>query len=292
MSGNSFLPAPMLVMSGTLNNIQLEIWEGDMLHVDCDVIVNAANEQLQHGGGVAALISEKAGALMDNESNEWIRNYGPIGEGSIAWTESYNLASFKKIIHAVGPKGPDSPQKQDQMRKTILNSILKANEFGFQSIVFPALSVGIFDYPKDIAAMIHINSFFYYATTLISNLPQITLTRIAFCIRNEEVLQHFISKFQENQKNFHYIKLNGLRSNYQLCSYCRLPNRVSVFEIFKSCGHTCDICFYNNSLHQCPLCASPYQISQNHPDPSLYKICRTCINYINRNEPHQCSYQV
>lgn len=66
--------------------------------------MNAANEHLMNGGGVALAISIAAGDVFDRECVEWIQKRGPIKDGSAAITTAGKIKGAKKVIHVVGPK--------------------------------------------------------------------------------------------------------------------------------------------------------------------------------------------
>lgn len=72
------------------------------LLIDELVIVNAANEMLAHGGGVAGAIRRAGGPSIQRESSEWVRCHGPVREGSAAWTGGGDMMA-PIVIHAVGP---------------------------------------------------------------------------------------------------------------------------------------------------------------------------------------------
>src|SRR5512147_1740130 len=84
----------------------IQIVQGDITTEEVDAIVNAANEHLQHGGGVAWAISKKGGPAIQGESDEWIRQHGPVSHSHPAWT-SGGLLPAKYVIHAVGPMWGD-----------------------------------------------------------------------------------------------------------------------------------------------------------------------------------------
>ena len=87
----------------------LRIVQGDLTEEQVDAIVNAANERLAHGGGVAGAIVRKGGRIIQDESSAWVRDHGPVTTGTAAITGAGKLKA-KKVIHAVGPvwRGGDS----------------------------------------------------------------------------------------------------------------------------------------------------------------------------------------
>lgn len=137
----------------------IQIVQGDITTEEVDAIVNAANERLQHGGGVAWAISKKGGIAIQRESDLWIRQHGPVTHSRPAWTSGGNLPA-KYVIHAVGPVW-DNPQHAEEIGKTdndlalaVTGSLAVADELGCSSIALPAISTGIFGFPKDRAAAI------------------------------------------------------------------------------------------------------------------------------------------
>ena len=130
----------------------LQIVQGDITTEEVDAIVNAANEDLQHGGGVAWAISKRGGPGIQQESDEWIRTHGQVPHAHPAWT-SGGLLPAKTVIHAVGPVwgvGDEDAKLVD----AITGSLRVADELELKTIAFPAISTGIFGFPKERAAKI------------------------------------------------------------------------------------------------------------------------------------------
>lgn len=130
----------------------IQIVQGDITIEEVDAIVNAANEQLQHGGGVAWAISKKGGPAIQKESNGWIRQHGPVSHARPAWT-SGGLLSAKYVIHAVGPVWGEGDE-DNKLALAVTGSLVVADELKCSSIALPAISTGIFGFPKDRAASI------------------------------------------------------------------------------------------------------------------------------------------
>jgi len=96
----------------------IRILRGDITAEQVDAIVNAANSHLKHGGGVAAAIVKKGGEVIQRESDEWVRQYGPVPTGQVAITNAGNLPA-KAVIHAVGPVwGEHTPERADELLKS------------------------------------------------------------------------------------------------------------------------------------------------------------------------------
>ncbi len=134
----------------------LEICQGDLTRAKVDAIVNAANSRLAHGGGVAAAISRAGGSAIQQESDEWVRKHGPVKHDQPAYT-SGGCMPCKYVIHAVGPIWGEGDE-QAKLTAAIQGSLAVADKLGLTSIAFPAISTGIFGFPKDLAAVIFMRS--------------------------------------------------------------------------------------------------------------------------------------
>lgn len=140
----------------------LQIVQGDITIDKVDAIVNAANEHLQHGGGVAWAISKRGGPTVQEESDEWIRKHGPVTHSHPAWTLG-GLLPAKYIIHAVGPVWGDGDEDK-KLTDAVKGSLRVADELKCKAISMPAISTGIFGFPKDRAARIIFSAIETYFT--------------------------------------------------------------------------------------------------------------------------------
>lgn len=140
----------MLVEKTFQSGQSLQIVQGDITTEEVDAIVNAANEQLAHGGGVAWAISKKGGPKIQQESDAWVRKHGPVSHTHPAWT-SGGLLPSKYVIHAVGPVWGDGDEDK-KLSDAVTGSLQVADELKCKSISMPAISTGIFGFPKDRAA--------------------------------------------------------------------------------------------------------------------------------------------
>jgi O-acetyl-ADP-ribose deacetylase (regulator of RNase III) len=130
----------------------IQIVYGDITAEGVDAIVNAANEHLQHAGGVARAISRQGGPAIQEESDAWIRQHGPVTHSQPAWT-SGGLLPARYVIHAVGPVWGDGDEDA-KLADAVIGSLQVANELNCASIAMPAISTGIFGFPKERAAKI------------------------------------------------------------------------------------------------------------------------------------------
>lgn len=140
----------VLVEKRLSSNQTFQLVQGDITSEEVDVIVNAANERLQHGGGVAWAISRKGGPVIQKESDQWIREHGPVSHSLPAWTSGGRLPA-RYVIHAVGPVWGDGDEDR-KLFAAILGSLQVADELKCASIAMPAISTGIFGFPRDRAA--------------------------------------------------------------------------------------------------------------------------------------------
>ncbi|HEX9136853.1 MAG TPA: macro domain-containing protein, partial [Nitrospirota bacterium] len=154
---------------------------------DVDAIVNAANSYLQHGGGVAGAIVRKGGQIIQDESNKI--GYVPVGAAVI--TTGGKLKA-RYVIHAVGPRMGEGDE--DNKLKNAITSVLKlAAEEKLASISVPAISGGIFGFPKDRCAKILISE----TAAFLKNNVGTSLELVEFCIFDQEAFGHFKAEVEK-----------------------------------------------------------------------------------------------
>jgi len=124
-----------------IKNKGLRLIEGNIALVDAEAVVNAANKSLILGGGVAGAIRSFGGPSIQEECN----SIGPIEVGEAVITGAGNLKA-KYVIHAAGPVYGEG-NEDEKLKKATLNSLKCAKKKKIRSIVFPAISAGIFRFP-------------------------------------------------------------------------------------------------------------------------------------------------
>jgi len=129
---------------------RFEIIEGNLLTEQTDGIVNAANGMLAHGGGVAAAIARAAGEELVREGKEIVDTDGPIPVGASVATTAGQLP-FKGVIHTVGPRQGEG-REEEKLVSALRSAFELAEQKGWESLSFPAVSSGIFSVPHDICA--------------------------------------------------------------------------------------------------------------------------------------------
>jgi O-acetyl-ADP-ribose deacetylase (regulator of RNase III) len=169
------------------NRKKLRLVRGDITERNVDVIVNAANSYLRHGGGVAAAIIKKGGQIIQDESEK----IGYVPVGNAVMTTAGKLPC-KAVIHAVGPKNGEG-KENDKLRLAINSVLSLAQQNGFKSISIPAISTGIFGFPKDKCAEILLEESIKFVKNQTSSTksPEI----IEFCIYDDETLDQFKKEF-------------------------------------------------------------------------------------------------
>lgn len=169
-----------------LSNKWLILVQGDITEEKVDAIVNAANSHLKHGGGVAAAIVRKGGNIIQRESDEI--GYVRVGEAAI--TGAGNLPA-KYVIHAVGPRWGEGDEDA-KLKNAVLNSLKIAGERKMKSISLPAISAGIFGFPKDRCAEILISNIVEY----LRYSGDSSLSEVRICLFDTPTLEAFKEAYQ------------------------------------------------------------------------------------------------
>lgn len=135
--------------------MRIEAVQGDITQQDVDAVVNAANEGLAGGGGVDGAIHRAAGA---RELQDACSRLGGCPTGDARATPGFGLKA-RWIIHAVGPRYRDGSQGEASLLASAYRRSLEvAQELGARSVAFPAISTGIYGYPREEAARITVEA--------------------------------------------------------------------------------------------------------------------------------------
>ncbi|HZC49239.1 MAG TPA: macro domain-containing protein [Nitrososphaeraceae archaeon] len=172
----------------------IRLVKGDITEREVDAIVNAANSYLRHGGGVAAAIVRKGGAIIQQESNKI--GFVPVGFAAIT---TAGKLPCKAIIHAVGPRMGEGDEG-NKLRKAVRSSLILASEKGYVSISMPAISSGIFGFPKDRCARILINEVKRFLEDDDDSNTTSSIETVEFCIIDNETVDYFEKEFANMKK--------------------------------------------------------------------------------------------
>ncbi len=133
--------------------IRIEALQGDITTLHVDAVVNAANEYLKHGGGVAAAIVRAGGHSIQDESDRWVDEHGPVARGQAAVTGAGRLPA-RWVVHTVGPRYEDGQDNESLLREAVAAALDAAAGAGAGSVALPAVSAGIFGYPRSDATAV------------------------------------------------------------------------------------------------------------------------------------------
>jgi len=171
----------------------LRVIEGDITEQDVDAIVNAANEMLAHGGGVAGAIARKGDPQITSESRRWVEEHGRVPTGSAAITSGGNLKA-RYVIHAVGPVWGGGSQSEERLLASAVRSALRmADEHSLSSIALPVISTGIFGYPIQLAVATILNAMLEY----LNEHPRSSLRHIRLCDMNKTAVASFVDEVRK-----------------------------------------------------------------------------------------------
>lgn len=170
------------VLEVKVKNSVIELVKGDITDLEVDAIVNAANSQLKLGGGVAGAIRKKGGPKIQEECDKI--GYCPVGGAVI--TGAGNLKA-KYVIHAVGPRYGEGDE-DDKLKNATLNSLKIADQYKVKTIAFPAISTGIFGFPKDRCAEIMLQTTVNYLKS------ETKIEKVVFCLYDDETFKIFQDK--------------------------------------------------------------------------------------------------
>ena len=137
-----------IIRETLINKTTVRVIQGDLTEATVYAIVNAANSHLQHGGGVAGVIARKGGAIIQEESNR----IGFVPVGQCAVTSAGKLPA-RYVIHAVGPRWGEG-EEEAKLHSAVASALRMASDKEFSTIAMPAISAGIFGFPKDQCARI------------------------------------------------------------------------------------------------------------------------------------------
>lgn len=159
--------------------MKIKTFKGDITKLEVDAIVNAAKTSLLGGGGVDGAIHRAAGPGLLEEC----KTLGGCKTGEAKITKGYNLPA-KYVIHTPGPVYQDGSHDEGVLLASCYtNSLKEAISVGAKTIAFPAISTGIYGFPKEEATLIAVG-------TVISTLKDNNNSdiEVIFCVFDDEML--------------------------------------------------------------------------------------------------------
>ena len=179
-----------------MNGVKLSLYQSDITDEIVDAIVNAANEWLSHGGGVAAAIVRKGGRIIQEESDGVMaqRSRCPLRVGDAVHTGAGTLPC-KFVIHTVGPRWDDFDKDRgvSLLRLACIKSLCLAAQLELCSIALPPISSGIFGMPKDICAQVMFAAIEEFSFSVEAEFS--TLREIRIVIIDDETINVFYEEF-------------------------------------------------------------------------------------------------
>ncbi len=159
----------------------VELVKGDITALQVDAIVNAANQDLQLGAGVAGAIRRRGGPAIQRECD---RIGGcPVGDAVV--TGGGDLPA-RFVIHAVGPVWRGGQEREEELLASAVRSSLeRAEEVGAKSVALPAISAGVYGFPLERAAEISIAEARRFSSRARS------VERVVFCLFDDRALAAF-----------------------------------------------------------------------------------------------------
>ncbi len=144
---------PWALVAVRIGETSLGVVVDDITSMDVDVVTNAANPELAHGGGVARAIAVAGGPTIDEESAGWIATYGRLEPGVAALTSAGAMPA-RYVVHVAGPVFTEGQDNESLLAAATLAALDMADEIGGRSIAIPAVSAGIYGYPAEEATRI------------------------------------------------------------------------------------------------------------------------------------------
>jgi O-acetyl-ADP-ribose deacetylase (regulator of RNase III) len=157
--------------------MEIEVLDADVTTLDVDAVANAANTDLQHGGGVAAAISRAGGPAVQAESDE----RAPIGLGEAVETTAGDMPA-RWVIHAATME-LGGPTSADIIRRSTVSTLARAEELGARSLALVAFGTGVGRFPVDEAAEL--------MTGAVREHRAGSLERVVFAVHGQDALRAF-----------------------------------------------------------------------------------------------------
>ncbi|KAK2839530.1 hypothetical protein Q5P01_013270 [Channa striata] len=159
------------------SGVKVSVWKADLTNFQVDAVVNAANNHLQHYGGLALALSEAGGPLIQIDSEIHINQNGDVKTGDAIVCDAWSLPCTK-IIHAVGPQLDkytlDISRGEPLLKRTIKSILYQVMKNRLNTVAIPAISSGLFNYPLHECANTIVSTVkdYYEDPSVLQHLPQ------------------------------------------------------------------------------------------------------------------------
>ncbi len=160
-----------------IGGVGVSVVVGDLTREHVDAIVNAANAHLRHGGGVAGAIVRRGGAVIQEESDRFVAEHGPLAPGHVAVTTAGTLPA-RVVIHTVGPRWGEGDEEA-KLRRAIRAVLEEAERRGLVTLAIPAVSTGIYGYPVEEGTRVIVDEVCTYLAQTKRSFQEIRLVDIA-----------------------------------------------------------------------------------------------------------------
>lgn len=195
-------------------SISVKVYQGSVLKVKAEALVNAANEGLSHGAGVALAIRDAAGEDFDKEcQSKLLSMNGSLRTTRVLTTSSANLKDrFKYILNAVGPiwsRYSDKTQCLSDLHDTIVNILNEAEKLCVRTLVMPAISCGIFGVPLKLCAEMYLQGIINFCRQTTLYLKEIHIVDIDI-----SVLREMTDAYYNYKQNPDSISIRGAKTRY------------------------------------------------------------------------------
>ena len=186
-----------LCMGTTKEGIAIILMHGNIVDLPVDVMVNTANGDLKHIGGVSLAIANKGGPIIQEESNRIILKNGKLHIGDAVMSKEVGKLHCKRLIHAVGPTWNGGQFNEEVfLKKTCLESLKLASSF--QTVSLPAMSLGLSGFPAKKCAACMVKAFVEYSTgNMFTVLREITIV-----IHDQSLINAFSQEISQNLDDF------------------------------------------------------------------------------------------
>ena len=192
----------------TIEGKIITLVKGNITEIPVDVIVNAANAELKHVGGVALAIAKKGGSIIQEESDRFTQKEGKLTDGDAIMMESVGKLPCKRVIHAVGPRWKGGSSSEEAFLKKACLVALKLAR-NFKTVSFPAISSEVFGFPISKCATCMIKAFVEYSRNdTYSSLNEITI--VAY---DQSGIDAFATEMSHQLQNFQSTSTSLIKAN-------------------------------------------------------------------------------